>query len=303
MKTKSQFYFSPEKAGGGGAASAASSDQQQQQEGNTETDPFKQIDLDNLDEKSKEAVETIQKNFATLQKTVEQNNNLVRQFQSDKDKAQAELNRVRSAVADPATTVPVDPHKAFAGQVEALMVESGVTPEAAKAQAPIMAKLLEAQRTAIMQEVGRGLQPMVGSVFLQQAENAFNVARSQDRLGAFAIPEVAAAIWASCQQIAAEGTQITADTVTNLKAMHYLNHVEKNGGTFATLQNNPGVPVPRPPAPVGVNTGGFSYPGANFAPTTPSVPDPNAPRTVLDPGTKSALQSIFSQMKPGHQVK
>lgn len=290
------FYFAPEGAGGGGAATNPPTPDPKS---DGENDPFKQIDLDNLDDKSKKALETIQTNFATLQKATEQTQQQVRQFQSEKDKAVAELNRVRSAIQDPRQT-QVDPQKAFASQVEALMVDNGVTPEAAKAQAPIMAKLLEAQRAAIMQEVGQGLQPVVSNVYAQQAENAYNIAKSLDKTGAFAIPEVAQAIWDSCQQIAAERTQITPDTVKNLKAMHYLNHIEKNGGNFATLQNNPGVPAVHPPM---INTGGFSYPGAQFHPTTPAAQDPNAARTVLDPGTRAALQSIFGQMKPGHQVK
>lgn len=290
------FYFAPEGAGGGGAttnppASDLKSD--------GEKDPFKQIDLDNLDDKSKQALQNIQTQFATLQKTSEQTAQQVRQFQSEKDKAIAELNRVRSAVQDPRQT-QVDPQKALISQVEGLMVDSGVTPEAAKAQAPVMAKLLEAQRAAIMQEVGHGLQPVVANVYAQQAENAYNIAKSLDKTGAFAIPEVAQAIWDSCQQIAAERTQITPDTVKNLKAMHYLNHVEKNGGNFATLQSNPGVPAVNPPM---INTGGFSYPGAQFHPHISPPVDPNAARTILDAGTKAALQSIFGQMKPGHQVK
>lgn len=293
MNLKSRnFYFSPDGAPGGSATEPKDAKQQEPD------DPFKKIDLENLDDESKKAVETAKTQFATLQTERQQAQQLNRQFQSEKDKAIAELNRVRSAIQDPARQAPVDPEKAFTAQVEQLMVESGVSAEAAKAQSPVMAKLLKAQRDSIMTEVGRGLQPMVGSVFTQHAENAYNTIRATDQLGAFAIPEVAQAIWQSCQQIAAEGTQVTPETVKNLKAMHYMNHMEKNGGNFATMQNNRLTQTP----PV-MNTGGFSYPGANFNPTLPAVSDPNAARTALDPGTKAALQSVFSIMKPGHQIK
>ncbi len=298
-----KFYFAPDNgAPNGGSAQATGADPkagQQQSEG--DKDPFAEIDLDNLDDKSKAAIEAIKGKFATLQTTVQQTSQQVRQFQSAKDKVEAELNRVRSAVQDPArATTQQDPQKAFQAQVEATMIESGVTPEAAKAQAPIMAKLLAAQREAIMREVGTGLQPVIGTVFGQQAENAYNVARSLDQTGAFAIPEVAQQIWNSCQQIAADGTTVTPETVKNLKAMHYMAHIEKNGGNFATLQNNRTVQAP---PPVGMNTGSFSYPGANFVASAPAQPDPNAARTVLDPGTKAALQNVFQLMKPGHQIK
>jgi hypothetical protein len=298
IRKSKYFYFAPDK-GGAGNGGEPPSNQPEPGQSEKDKDPFAQIDLDNLDDKSKAAIEALKGQFATLQTTVQQTTQQVRQFQSAKDKAEAELNRVRSAVQDPAKATPQDPQKAFQNQVEALMVESGVAPDAAKAQAPIMAKLLAAQREQIMQEVGRGLQPVVGSVFGQQAENAFNTARALDRTGAFEIPEVAQAIWNSCQQIAQDGTTVTPETVKNLKAMHYLAHVEKNGGNFATLQNNRtvGGAVPQ------MNTG-FSYPGATFNPIQPTPPpDPNGARTTLDEGTKKALQNVFSLMKPGHQVK
>jgi hypothetical protein len=296
------FYFAPDNgAPSGGSAQATGADPkqgQQQSEGND--DPFAQIDLENLDDKSKAAIEAIKGKFATLQTTVQQTTQQVRQFQSAKDKVEAELNRVRSAVQDPAkATAQQDPQKVLIAQVEQTMIEAGVAPEAAKLQAPVMAKLMAAQREQIMREVGTGLTPVINTVFGQQAENAFNVARSLDQTGAFAIPEVAQQIWNSCQQIAADGTTVTPETVKNLKAMHYMAHVEKNGGNFATLQNNRTVAAP----PVGMNTGGFSYPGANFVPVTPTVVDPNGARTVLDPGTKAALQNVFQLMKPGHKVQ
>lgn len=310
----SRIFMAPNNGGGtGGSGGSAATSTDAGQTGNAsgngsgdgsngQTDPWASIDWDNLDDTSKKALEAVKGQFATLQTSVQQSQQQVRQFQSEKDKTAAELNRIKQSIAGPTDATPVDSGKAFENEVARLMISEGVKPEAAAAQAPVMAKLLAAQRDMIMAEVGRGVAPIANTVYAQQAENAFNLARAQDRIGALQVPEVAQAVWQSCLELAQQGHQVTADTVNNLKAMHYMGHVERSGGAFASLQTqNPGVPaVPRLP---NMTTGGFNFPGATFHPQINAPTDSSAPRHALDSGTKAALQSVFNLMKPGHQIK
>jgi hypothetical protein len=295
--------------GGGAATGAGNSSASNGGEGDIDLKTvFPGVDLDNLDDSSRAALTAQAKQFATLQveqqKTVEQ----MRQFQSRADQSAAELQRIKSSITgnQPVT----DPAAAQLSEIEQIMVSNGVSAAAAKSQAPIMQKLLDAQRKNILSEVGQGVAPVADMVLKHQAEQAFNVTRSQDRMGAFEIPEVAQAIWNSTMELVRSNTPVTPETVKNLKAMHLMAHAESNPGVFATLQMNPVPGVSQPPGgvpgsrvPLNVTTGGFNYPGAMFSSLAPAPADPNAPKTTLDAGTRTALQSIFSQLKPGHNIK
>lgn len=309
-----QLLFAPDKGGSSGGQPSGTT-QPDGGEGEP-NDPWAAIDWDNLDDASRKALETVKGQFATLQTTAAQKDELARRFQSDHDKTQAELERIKRGLHTVATgeqpnqNVPKGPSQEYIAGVEQTMIEQGVNPAAAKAQAPIMARLLSAQEEAIMRRVTSGVAPVANMVMNHQAEQAFNYARATDTTGALSIPDVAQAVWNSVQELSSSGTQVTAETVQNLKGMHFMAHAEKNPAVFATLQMNNirGVPqVTQPmsgrPLPVSVTTGGFNYPGANFAPANSAPHDPNAPRTSLDAGTKQALQSIFSVMKPGHNVQ
>jgi hypothetical protein len=301
-------------SGGGSTATVQSSGTSNPQGGGENVDdPWSNIDLDNLDDASRAAVNALRGEFATLQTSLQQKDTQVRQFQSAHDKTTAELNRIKQGLQTVATghdpSVSADPMAAYVSEVEQIMLQNNVAPAAAKAQAPVMAQMLKAQEEAIMKRVGAGVAPVANMVMNHQAEQAFNYARATDASGAMAIPEVAQAVWNSVQEIAAGGTPVTPQTVTNLKGMHFMAHAEKNPGIFATLQMNRVPGLPSNPAPVGgrpnavtVTTGGFNYPGATFAPLAGLAPDPNAAKSVLDPGTKAALQNIFTVMKPGHKV-
>lgn len=306
------IFFAPDKGGGsgGGAATATSTGSTATTEG--ADDPWSKINLDDLDDQARAAFDLLKGQFATLQTTVEQKDQQVRQFQSKHDQTTAELNKIKQGLQHVANggiepEVVKGPDPAYISAVEQQMIAGGVKPEAAKAQAPIMAQLLKTQEDAIMARVGAGVSPVANMVLNHQAEQAFNYAKATDTTGAFAVPEVAQAVWNSVIEIVKAGQQILPETVQNLKYMHFGAHAEKNPAVFATLQMNSGVPPLNPPGgrpnAVSVTTGGYNYPGANFAPTMGGGRDPNAPRTTLDPGTKFALQSIFTAMKPGHVVQ
>lgn len=296
---------------GGGATTASTSTATTANAGEIDLKTaFPGVDLDNLDDSSRAALEASAKQFATLQTNQQKAEEQARQFQSQHDKTLAELNRIRTSISGGNPPV-VDPTVAAISEIEQTMIASGVDPKAAKGQAPIMHQLLAKQRENILAEVGRGVAPVTSMVMNHQAEQAFNYIRATDQTGAMHIPEVAQAVWNSCQEIAREGTPITNETVQNLKGMHFMAHAEKNPAVFATLQMNAvGGVVPQPATPPGsrvplnVSTGGFNYPGSTFHASVPNNGAPaNGAKTTLDAGTKAALQSIFGNMKAGHIVQ
>lgn len=313
-RSKYGFFLAPDKGGGsgaGGATPAASTAGDANAGGIDLSKFYPGVDLENLDDSSRAALQAQAEQFATLQTAQQKAEEQARNFQSLHDKTVAELNRIKTSITGPDPQHRADPAAAAVAEIEQTMVASGVDPKAAKAQAPIMHKLLETQRANILAEVGRGVAPVTNMVMTHQAEQAFNYVRATDGTGAMAIPEVAQAVWNSCVEISREGTPVTQDTVNNLKAMHFMAHAEKNPAVFATLQMNAvggHVPPPVPPAGsrVGTNisTGGYNYPGATFHAAVPNNGAPaNGAKTVLDAGTKSALQSIFTNMKPDHVVQ
>jgi hypothetical protein len=293
------IFLGPEKAVGGGGAPATG--EPSAADGKIDLkEHYPGLDIDNLDDASRAALEASVSRFATLQteqqKAVEQ----MRQFQSRADSAAAELNRIKTSISgnQPAQT----PEEKQMAEIEQTMVNSGVNPQQAKLQAPVMQALLKAQRDNILKEVGSGLQPMMNMTLTQNAERAFNFARASDSTGAFSIPDVSQAIWNSCQELINSGSTITDETVQNLKRMHFMAHAEKNPAIFATLQMNSGVPplnpgtVPGSRIPINLSTGGYNFPGANFNSMQPQNVDPNAPKTHLDQGTRDALNQVFSKM-------
>lgn len=306
-----RIFFAPNNGGGSGASSASGASSGAAGAEATKDDPWSKIDLDNLDDTSRAALTALKDQFATLQTDREQKDALVREFQSKADKTAAELHRMKASLStaitgeDPTKSAPQGPAPEYIAEIERTMVESGVNAAAAKAQAPVMAKMLHAQEQQIMARMGAGIAPVANMVMLNEATQAFQFAKATDTTGVLSIPDVAQQVWNTATELAREGKQVTVETINNLKGMHFMAHAEKNPSVFATLQMNGGVP-PLPPTgrpAISVTTGGYSYPGATFAPALHQPPDPNAPRTTLDPGTKSALQSIFSNLKPGHVVK
>ena len=300
------IFFGPEKAAGGGGTGATDANASQTKEIDLK-EHYPGIDVDNLDDGTRAALVAQVEKFATLQTEQQKSVEQMRQFQSRADQTTAELNRIKTSITG--ATPTQSPAEEAASKVEQIMIASGMKPEVAKGQAPLMASILKAQREEILKEVGQGVQPIVNMTLNQQAERAFNFARSTDFTGAMNIPEVQQAIWNSCQEITSSGQPVTEETVQNLKRMHFMAHAEKNPAVFATLQMNAGVPpinnghVPGSRVPLNISTGGYNFPGANFHSQTPNVPDPNAPKTSLDPGTRAALNSVFDKMKPGYQVK
>ena len=309
-------FFAPDGGGGGGGgASPASPTSITPPAGGGTDDPFAKIDMDSLDDVSRAVVEGLKGQFATLQKTATDATREARLHQSEKDKALAQLNQVRSAATGQPTQHgqphqrPPTTEERVLGQLRA----NGMKDEDAIPQAKVLASILESERAVIQQQLQRDMGSVAGLALQQNAESAFNAARMSDRVGWTQIPEVATLVWNACCEMAQAGTPLDAATVKNLAAMHFMAYAETNPAVFATLQNQPNQPnngqhqpviapttTTHPPMPM--FTGGYF--GSTFNGTrNPAPANPNGARTIPDASTAHAIQMVNKQweqmgMKP-----
>lgn len=255
-------------------------------------DPFKGIDLDSLDEETRKQVEAAKTEFATLQSQKAKAEEEARKHQSEHDKAVAERNKLQQRLQPQAEPKQETTAERIQKQLEA----NGIDPTVAAKQAAVLGQVLDAERAEIKKQMGLDLAPVVNLTLMREATEAFNYARATDRAGWSTNHEVCTAVWATAEQMVAEGRQVTADVITNLAGMHWLNYAQKNGGHFATLQ--PGQPQPgngnpnyvQPTVP-NMSTGG--YPGSHLANVQmPQRIDPNAPKYQLDAATNAALEAV-----------
>lgn len=253
--------------------------------GDSETDPFAGIDLNDLDPDTRKVVESAKTKFASLQKEKADGEALknqleqqARSFQSRYDQAQAQLQRLTG------TQPQVDPKVEKIAKFEKILTEKGVTPANAKIQAELMHDMLAVGFNQMKDEIGRDLAPFAGQVIQREAEHAWNVATQNDSIGALQIDEVAKKTWEQVQTLVQQGQQVLPETVKNLAAMAYVEHLEKGGQ-----------PNSMPQPPKFPTMGRPSYPGAGASPFRPPQVDPNAPKYKLDTATEAALKVAISK--------
>ena len=214
--------------GGVGNPAASQGGQAPTENGDSSNDPFSVIDFDDLPPDIRANLEKAKAEFATLQTSLRSEKervlrveNVARGYQSQADQAKAQLLRLT-----PQT--PQDPRAAELSKYEKILISKGVSAENAKVQADIMVEMFGAHAEQIKQEIGRDLAPMAGSVLQREAEQSWEVATTQDKSGAFQIPEVAQKVWDNVQQMTQNGQSVNAATVVNLKRMFYAEHLEEN---------------------------------------------------------------------------
>lgn len=268
-------------------------------------DPWSGIDPDDLPPeirtkvlKAKEAFATLQTQQQQAQQQAQQAEQRARQFQSNHDRLQQQLQTLTSG-GNP-NQPQADPKAALVSQIEKALMERGVPEAQAKLQAPIHADLLSIQGDALRKEIGAGLAPMANMVLSQNAQNAWTQVSMNDKLGAFQIPEVAQATWENVQHMLQGGQEVTPQIIDNLRRMNYMAHLEANGGTVPNQQQQQQQQQQQVNSPQFPNMSTrFTFPGAgNFAHNPPPPVDKNAPKTNLNADTQAALAATFAKMHP-----
>ena len=251
---------------------------QGQQQSQTE-DPFAGIDFDMLDESTRTKLTQAKEQFATVAKTLSQKDQelaTARGAQSEADRRLAELQRGQQQhqQAQPPT---------LEQELTQTYIDEGLEPAAAARAAKIQVKVLGKFEGRIKSEIGRDLQPMAATVGTQQASNAFLEVQQSDRLGAMQIPEVAQKVWETAQGMANNGQVVTAQILSNLRGIYYMEHLEAGG--------QQAVQIPQQTQQRQQSTR-FSYPGAGAVARQQVQPSVQTNGT-LDRETQAALDATL----------
>lgn len=165
--------------------------QQQQQSQQTEQvadDPFKDVDLDNLPDAAKAAIEKARSGFATLQteittakKSAEANEVLARQHQSRADRYDTEL---RKHNLHPETQrSQSQPEDEVLQELEAAFIAKGLAPDIAKVQAMLHSEAVKIGEKRTLKKVGEGLGGTMQSVGVMQVDRILGQAAMTQEYG------------------------------------------------------------------------------------------------------------------------
>lgn len=315
------MFFSDSNAGGGSGGGGDSSGAAKNGGGAngggsaTDLDPklFDSLPWDELDDKTRTTLEQIKTGaVATLQSKQHLNgefqrvDKLARQFQSDKDRLDAELKKTRPQQQqnqdDPILT-------AVRGELE----NAGYKPEEAERLAPVFANMFSKVGAIQTEKLGKSLAPMAAQVLASQANDAFVAALQQDQLGMFQIPEVQQAVWDLVRQRVDKGMETDPAIVLNLGKMAWADYeIVKRAGAGAGggsgeggggSGNQPAGILPATPPTM--RTGGlmFTMPGGFVQPIAQQPTDPNAAKTNMNDDTRNAVASSFKAMTAGMDLK
>lgn len=299
------FHSPPTDNGGGGSSTTVGNPAASQGGGGADDsssefkDPTANLDLDDLEPGVRAVIEESRKGFAALQKqaadqkaATEAEAKRVRDFQSQYDKLRIQVESLTKS----GTVTNDDPEKEKLQQFQEILVAEGVPAPQAAIQAKIMLKMMNQYGTALKAEIGKDLRPFAATVVTREAEASWHQAVAADRVGVFQIPELAQHVWGQVEQMAQNGQQVTPQIVQNLAGMAYIAHLQEGKPPAG---GNPNPPVQQQQQHQLPQVGRLTYPGAGANPSRPPTFDPNAARTVLDPATDAALQSVFKTWAKG----
>lgn len=280
--------------------------QQQQQQAPPPPDPFKDIDLNMLDETTRNAIVTGRTEIARLHGRAL----TASQLQSERDKLlhangqyQQQLQHAQSQRPKQQQQQQAEP--TMEDKLCEMLMATGLTETQARPAAKYQASMLDMFGATMEAKIGQRFAPVVGNVMQQNAVAAFNEVKSKDELGILQIPEVAEAVYQSLNDMSARGEMATSQVAENLAAIYYYKHIRENGGTPNMTPN-----IPQPPAPPQVQQTRFTYPGAGIH-ARPPLQQNNGPAAMTAEESVALAATTaawpvqpkgFQQNTPQHKV-
>lgn len=253
--------------------------------------PFDKIDRSVMDDeqiaildKSKEDYVKLVKDNRALATKVTKVESVASRYQSDADKARAELQRLQQPK-------PAD-EPSHIKQARVLLQKHGLKGEELEKQLPFFADMMVSAVGLAKEAIGHDLGPMAGTVLEQQATAAFTNARQSSQ--ALQDPAIAQEVWdAFVIPEMKAGRPVDPNAINN-----YAKIVYYDKGTTSNPNNPPPPPVPQPrPTP---SPGNFTFPGAQVL--APGNWNPSQNQNVQsqpDGETSAALTAVFSRLTTG----
>jgi len=292
------FLAPPDDRGGAGNPAAAQGGAVEDGNGSSFKDPTAGIDLDDLPPDVRGIIEESRKGFAALQKQAADaeaarilEENRRKDFQSNYDKLRVQVESLTNA----GDVKKDDPAAEQLKKFTQILVKRGVAAPQAAVQAEVMVEMMGDFGAELKKQIGSDLRPFAATVVSREAESSWHQAVHSDRVGVLQNPELAQEVWAQVQDMALNGQQVTPQIVTNLAGMAYMNHLQKGGQPINGNQTQT-VPQQQQQLP---NVSRLTYPGAGASAVRPPSFDPSAARSILDPDTDAALQSVMKTWSKG----
>lgn len=290
------YFFAPDDGGGNGGGESNSGQQGQQQQ-TTIVTPFDNLNLEELDDTTRAAVEKGKAEFiATSQRATKLDSDLQhvtglsRRFQADSDRLKVQLEKLNGTK----TPESADP---LLDEVTQQFRAAGYKEEDFNKLAPILSNVIKKAGQQQREQLGRDLAPLATTVLVQEATSAFQAAResNNDPLGMLQDNTVAEKVWTIVQDRISKGQETNIPIVLNLAKMQWVDEMANK----AAKGEAPTIPKFTPPTIPNMNTGGFTFPGAGSNGLIAPIPrhvDPNAARTNMNEDTQNALAETFANM-------
>lgn len=267
-----QIFLAPDNPGGG-----TGDGKEKQTEEPEVVDPFKDIDLDLLDENTRKAILAAREELKKVPAMIKQ----TRGFQSSYDKAMAELQRLQTASQQQQQQPKKeDEPQTLEEQIAADYMAEGVDEASAKRAARILAKTLGRTAGATQKYIQEQVQPVAISASLTEATQNFSQAQNSDRRIA-EHPEVAQAVWERVEAAAKEGKVLSPQMIANIGKVIFQDHLD--AGTIKITPTPPPVTKTTPD-----QSTRFTFPGATHQKPT-ARPFQQSSTDELDPETAAAV--------------
>src|SRR5687768_9374894 len=202
---KRGFFFEPNVGQGHGVGGGNQHQQQQQQspQPTEPLDPFAGMDLDLMDDQTRTRIEAARQSFATIanqNQTLQQQQQALAQqmeaLQQQSQQSQQQQQQSQQQQQAPAT---------FADEMVQEYIANGIPEQQARALAKMNSNIFNRFEQNLTTRLGQQLSPVLGQVADHTAQSAYESVMAADSLGAFAIPEVAQAVWDQTLRVTQQG--------------------------------------------------------------------------------------------------
>lgn len=274
-------FVAPDDGGSGGSGGGQQQQQQQQQ---TVPDPFKDLDLDLLDDASKAAIEKARGDFKTLHDEAKQKQS----YQSEADRLKVELQRLQTEGQQKQQQQQQNgkqTERTFVDDVYDMLVNRGVAPAEAKKAAELQAEITGTAIAKNNEQIQKDLAPTFATIAEQQLTNSFQSAMMQVP-AMQEHPELAQAVWEQAQEATKAGVKLSPAALVDLSKIHYYNLTQE--GKIKTA-------IPMVQQQQQQNQQRLTFPGAGSVVARPQTVITG--KTAVNADTQAALDAINTQMK------
>lgn len=259
--------------------------------------PFAGMDLELMDDQTRQAIQTAERQMQEMHGRDAQS----RTFQSAADALQAQNEHLLQQLQErqPQGQQPQhqqDPDEIMRGQIEQILLDSNVPPAVAKQSAAMQLKMFKTvMQPAMRNDIGQRVAPFIQQQMDMTATDVFQSLKQSDPLGMLEDPEISQTVWDQIQTMHQQGQPVSEAIARNLAKIQYMNRLEANGGqALQRLQAQPQQQYqPHPPSvrPLGNVQSRFTFPGAgNYVPPPSSSGESNRGGTLpADADTQAAV--------------